>query len=206
MKTPIYSLENKVVGELDLPEAIFNHSLNADLVHQVAVAQAANLRRPWAHAKGRGEVRGGGKKPWKQKHTGRARHGSIRSPIWKGGGVSHGPVKERTYATIVPKKMLRAALLGVLSQRLRTGDLKVIEALPVDILKTKILAQSLKTLLPTLRALLIPTLNNKAIHRASRNMPHLKTLMPNALNLADLLQYKTVLVDREAVAVLSKMS
>ena len=205
MKTSVYDLENKVVGELDLPEAIFNYPWNADLIHQMVVSQAANLRRPWAHAKGRGEVRGGGKKPWKQKHTGRSRQGSIRSPIWKGGGVSHGPVKDRTYQTIIPKKMLRAALFGVLSERLRTGDLKVVEQLPADILKTKVLAQALKNLLPNAHALLIPTLTNKTIYRSSRNMPRVKTLMPNALNLADLLQYKTVLLDRDAVATLSKI-
>ena len=121
MKSQVYNLAGKEVSEIELPDAIFNRDWNADLVQQLIVSQMANARHPWAHAKGRAEVSGGGKKPWKQKHTGRARHGSIRSPIWKGGGVSHGPVKMRSYAVKVNKKMLSAGLAVVLSRRLKDG-------------------------------------------------------------------------------------
>ena len=118
MKTSLYNLKGEAIGEIDLPEKFFGYKWNPDLVHRVLMAQAANRRSPWAHAKGRGEVRGGGVKPWKQKHTGRARHGSIRSPIWKGGGVSHGPKKDRDYSQKVNKKMAKAAVFSVLSKKL----------------------------------------------------------------------------------------
>lgn len=203
MKTQVYNLENKPVSEIDLPDALFGRKWSADLVHQAVTAQAANARSPWAHAKGRGEVRGGGKKPWKQKHTGRARQGSIRSPIWKGGGVSHGPVKERSYEQKLNKKMLRAALSSVLSQRLRDGELKVVDALP-QVQKTKELAKQLFGLLPKAHALLIPAMENKSIYRSSRNLPAIKSLAPNSLNVYDLLKYKHIVLDKEAVAVIAK--
>ena len=97
MKTELYNQNAEVIGEAELPDRIFGVKMNPDLVHQVLVAQMANSRQVIAHTKGRGEVRGGGKKPWRQKGTGRARHASIRSPIWKGGGVAFGPTKERNF-------------------------------------------------------------------------------------------------------------
>ena len=103
MKTNLYNTKNEVVGEIDLPKEIFAKAWNADLVHQVLSAQMSNRRQPWAHTKTRADVSGGGKKPWKQKHTGRARHGSIRSPIWKGGGVTFGPTNERNFEKKVNK-------------------------------------------------------------------------------------------------------
>ncbi len=206
MKSPVYNLEGKVVSEIDLPEPLFNRQWNDDLVHQVMVSQLANRRSPWAHAKGRGEVRGGGRKPWKQKHTGRARHGSIRSPIWKGGGASHGPVKERSFAVKINKKMLRAALSTVLSKRLRDGELKVVEAFPAATGKTKELAKSLKVLAPRLNALLVPGMENKLIYRASGNLPNIKTLAPNSLNVYDVLRYKQIIIDKSAIPALTKTS
>jgi large subunit ribosomal protein L4 len=200
MKASVYNLEGKVVSEIDLPEALFNRAWNDDLVHQVVVGQLANRRSPWAHAKGRGEVRGGGKKPWKQKHTGRARHGSIRSPIWKGGGASHGPVKERTFEVKINKKMLRAALAAVLSRRLKDGELKVVESLPANVSKTKELAKSIKGVLPRLHALLVPSMSNKLIYRASNNLPNVKAIAPNSLNVYDVLRYKNIIIDKSAVA------
>ena len=107
MKVPLYNQEGKESGQALLPKEIFDVKFNSDLVHQVAVSQAANRRRVIAHTKGRGDVRGGGKKPWRQKGTGRARHGSRRSPIWKGGGVTFGPTKERVFKKDIPKKMRR---------------------------------------------------------------------------------------------------
>ncbi len=204
MKAPLYNMEGKTVGEIELADAFFNQPWNADLVHQIVVAQAANARKPWAHAKGRGEVRGGGKKPWKQKHTGRARHGSIRSPIWKGGGASHGPVKERSYATSINKKMLRGALWSALSDRLRKGELKVIDALPADISKTKLVAKSLRVLSPQLHALLIPTSANVLLRRATANIPRIAVAAPASLNVTDVLRYKQIFIDQAAVAALGK--
>ena len=125
MKTAVYNLKGKKVSEIDLSDAVFSRSWNPDLVHQALLAQMGNRRRPLAHTKDRSEVSGGGKKPWKQKHTGRARHGSIRSPIWKGGGVTHGPTKEKIFEKKINKKMLRVAIHSVLSQRLKIDELRV---------------------------------------------------------------------------------
>src|SRR6202007_528340 len=105
MKSPVYNIKNETVGEIDLPDSVFGAKWNPILVKQVGLAMMANARRPWAHAKGRSEVRGGGRKPWRQKGTGRARHGSIRSPLWSGGGKAHGPVKTRDFSQKINKKM-----------------------------------------------------------------------------------------------------
>ncbi len=196
MKTQVYNLKGDVVGDIELSDKVFAREWNPDLVHQVVVAQAANRRHPWAHAKGRGEVSGGGKKPWRQKHTGRARHGSIRSPIWKGGGAAHGPVKERDYSQKVNKKMLRAAVHSVLSKKLSDGDLKVVENLALEAPKTKLLFGAIKNFLP---ALLVAASKNKMIYRASRNIARAKSLTGSALNVTDLLKYKNVLLEKSAV-------
>src|SRR5277367_3501327 len=113
METPIYNAQGKKAGSLKLPENIFAVKWNDALMHQVVTSMQSNARTPVAHVKDRGAVSGGGKKPWRQKGTGRARHGSIRSPIWKGGGVAHGPRNERDYSQKVNKKMKRAALFSV---------------------------------------------------------------------------------------------
>jgi large subunit ribosomal protein L4 len=120
-----------------LPKEIFDVEINPDLIHQVVVAQTANRRRVIAHTKGRGEVRGGGKKPWRQKGTGRARHGSIRSPLWKGGGVTFGPTKERTFKKEINKKMKRKALFMVLTAKAKNNLLLVLDKIILEQPKTK---------------------------------------------------------------------
>jgi len=180
-----------------LSDKIFARPWNPDLVHQTLLAQQANRRLPWAHTKGRGEVRGGGRKPWKQKHTGRARHGSIRSPIWRGGGVTHGPIKEKDYSQKINKKMLRAAIYSVLSKKLADGQLRVVDSLELDKPKTKSAFSAVKNYLP---ALLVPATGNKNIYRAARNIPKAKSLNGASLNVEDLLKYKNVLMDQKAVA------
>jgi large subunit ribosomal protein L4 len=137
METQIYNQKGKSVGTLNVPESIFGLPWNADLVHQVVTAMQANARTPVAHTKFRGEVRGGGKKPWKQKGTGRARHGSSRSPIWKGGGVTHGPRNDKSYEQKINKKMRIAALYTVLSEKLRKGQILFVEELALKDIKTK---------------------------------------------------------------------
>ncbi len=204
MKTPLYNLAGKEIGEVELSDAIFNREWNADLVQQMLVAQLANKRIPWAHAKGRGEVSGGGKKPWKQKHTGRARHGSIRSPIWKGGGVSHGPVKTRSFEVKVNKKMFVAALASALSKRLKDGDLKIVDQLPKEV-KTKALVSAIKVLLPKMNGLLVPAENNKNIFRASANVKNLKSASTASLNVYDVIKYKSILIDQDAIAKISEI-
>ena len=137
METQIYNQKGKSVGKFNLPESIFGVPWNGDLVHQVVTAMQANARTPVAHTKTRGEVRGGGKKPWKQKGTGRARHGSTRSPIWKGGGVTHGPRNDKVYDQKINKKMKAKALYTVLSEKLRKGQLIFVEELNLKAIKTK---------------------------------------------------------------------
>ncbi len=137
METQVYNQKGKSVGKLNLPESLFALPWNADLVHQVVTAMQANARTPVAHTKTRGEVRGGGKKPWRQKGTGRARHGSTRSPIWKGGGITHGPRNEKSYEQKINKKMRTKALYTVLSEKLRKGQILFLEELTLKNIKTK---------------------------------------------------------------------
>ncbi len=134
---PIFKMDGTSAGSFALPEAIFGARWNADLVHQVVVGMQANARPITAHTKQRGEVRGGGKKPWKQKGTGRARHGSSRSPIWKGGGTTFGPRAERVFTVKINKKMRRAALIAVLSKKAKDGEIIFIEKMAFTAPKTK---------------------------------------------------------------------
>ena len=137
LEAEVYNQKGKSVGKLALPETIFGLSWNADLVHQVVTAMQANARTPVAHTKDRSDVRGGGRKPWKQKGTGRARHGSSRSPIWKGGGVTHGPRNEKIYTQKINKKMRIKALFTVLSEKYRKGQILFVEELSLKNIKTK---------------------------------------------------------------------
>lgn len=137
METQIYNQKGKSVGKLTLPESIFGLPWNGDLVHQVVTAMQANARTPIAHTKFRGEVSGTTKKPWRQKGTGRARHGSTRSPIWVGGGVAHGPRNEKSYEQKINKKMKVKALFTVLSEKFRKGQILFVEELNIKDIKTK---------------------------------------------------------------------
>ena len=136
MEIKVYNQQGETVGEMELPK-VFELPWNADLVHQVAVSQASNRRPVVAHTKGRSEVRGGGRKPWRQKGTGRARHGSIRPPIWKGGGVTHGPTNERNFKKKINKKMAAKALATVLSAKIRDNEILVLDNLIFSQPKTK---------------------------------------------------------------------
>jgi large subunit ribosomal protein L4 len=138
MESTIYTQEGKEKGKVSLPEKIFSLPWNADLVHQVVVSLESSRRTPVAHTKDRGEVSGGGKKPWKQKGTGRARHGSTRSPIWVGGGVAHGPRNEKNYDRKVNRKMKAKALYTILAKKYRDGEIVFIDALSFAEPKTKL--------------------------------------------------------------------
>lgn len=137
MESQVYNQKGKSVGKIEIPEAIFGLPWNADMVHQTVVAMQANARTPVAHTKTRGEVRGGGKKPWRQKGTGRARHGSSRSPIWSGGGITHGPRNDKDYSQKINKKMKTKALFTVLSEKYRKGQVLFVEELSLSQMKTK---------------------------------------------------------------------
>lgn len=206
MKVDVYNIKNEVTGTLELPDAVFGAPWRPALVAQVVRAFQANQRRPWAHAKGRSEVRGGGKKPWRQKGTGRARHGSIRSPLWAGGGKAHGPQKERNYTQKINKKMNRAAVLSVLADRFRGGAVKVVEGLRPEEPKTKLLAPVLRALTavsPKVKkfdVLLVAGEQEKGIFRAAANLPRVKAVHPSGLNVYDLLNYKRLFIDKDAVS------
>lgn len=203
MKVDLYDIAGKKQGSIEVSDAIFAYEWNADLVHQAVLAQQANARRPWAHAKGRGEVSGGGIKPWRQKGTGRARHGSIRSPIWKGGGASHGPVKGRNFAQKLNKKMVRAALYSALSKKLAAGELKFVSAVPTGKGKTKEVFTALKGFFAAKRelpsTLLVSPVKNGALVRAARNIDRVQVLAGNSLNIVDVVNARNILVEQAAV-------
>ncbi|MEK7109001.1 MAG: 50S ribosomal protein L4 [Patescibacteria group bacterium] len=137
METKLYNNKGEATGKLTVPENLFGLPWNADLVHQVVTAMRANMRPNVAHTKDRGEVRGGGKKPWQQKGTGRARHGSSRSPIWKGGGATHGPRKDKIYAQTVTQQMRQKALLLALSRKYRDGEIIFVDSIEMSVPKAK---------------------------------------------------------------------
>lgn len=211
MQTDLYNLQNEKVGTIDLPEAVFGVRWNAALVKQVIEAQLANRRQPWAHTKTRGEIRGGGKKPWRQKGTGRARHGSTRSPLWVGGGVSHGPRNDRDYSQKINKKMKSAALFAVLSRKTKDGEVKVFENLALSAPKTKMLASALMNILAMQKrakkfdVLLVANgTESKNLFRASSNLQKAKTVDAASLNVYDILNHKNLFLDKDAVAIIAK--
>ncbi len=146
MDAKIYNIQGKEAGKIALPAELFGLPWNADLVHQVVTSMQANARQPWAHTKTRGEVRGGGKKPWAQKGTGRARHGSSRSPIWVGGGVTHGPRNDKSYARKINVQARQKALLVTLSRKYKDGEVIFVDKLEMAEPKAK-LAKGIMTAL-----------------------------------------------------------
>lgn len=210
MKADVYNLKNEVVGTMELPSAVFGTKWNAALVQQVLEAQLANARAPWAHTKDRSEVSGGGKKPWRQKGTGRARHGSTRSPIWVGGGKAHGPRNDRDYSQKVNKKMKRVALFSVLSKKAKDGEVKVFDSLVIDAPKTKNVATALKAILSPRKGdkrfdvLLVSDNANKNLFRATSNLQKTKTVEPGSLNVYDLMNHKNLFIDKSVVETIEK--
>lgn len=211
MDAKLYSLAStEPKGTVTLPEGVFDKDWKPALVKQVLVAQQANARRPWAHVKNRGEVAGSGKKPWQQKGTGRARHGSRRSPIWVGGGVSHGPRNDRDYSQKVNTKMRQTAIKSVLSKRFEDGELRVMADFNVETPKTKELFAKLSSfLVMTPRAkrvdvLIVRNPEDMTVTRIGRNLVKAKIVSPVSLNVYDLLNYKHILVDQAALPTIAE--
>lgn len=208
MKQDIYTMDGKKSGQIDLPEHVFGVTWNNALMYQVVTSMEGNARTPVAHTKDRGDVRGGGKKPWQQKGTGRARHGSIRSPIWKGGGVAHGPRNEKVYAREIPKKMRAKALYMALSRKLKDGQLLFVDALGFDKPKTAQAARALKTLagikgfekLSWKRnaALIAAEGMNDAAQKSFRNIGSVRLEAVANLNPALVLKYKYLIIENPA--------
>lgn len=205
MKLAIYDKKGKEVEKVELPKDIFEVPFNADLIHQVATSMASSARSNTAHAKDRSEVRGGGKKPWRQKGTGRARHGSTRSPIWVGGGTTHGPRNDRNYDRKVNKKVKAKALATILSQKARDNEIILIDSLSLDEIKTKeavsiidSLAKndSLKEIKSKKNNAAIISLSerNENTEKSFRNIDNLRMDLTQNLNISDLLKYKYVVL------------
>ena len=200
MKIDVYNSQNNKVDAVDLPERIFAVKWNPNLVHQALTVQLSNRRQSLAHAKGRGEVSGGGKKPWRQKGTGRARHGSTRSPIWIGGGVAHGPTKERDFSKKINKKMKRFAVLSVLSKKIKDGEFKLMDSFNPESSKTKEMANVFKNIFGSRpNCLLIAFSANRRIKRLVSNLKNIDAISAKSLNVYDLLKRKYIVVEKEAI-------
>lgn len=200
MKVAVYNQQGKEAGEIALPKEIFEVPMNADLVHQVLISHTANQRQVSAHTKNRGEVRGGGRKPWRQKGTGRARAGSTRGPIWKGGGVSGGPRNDKNYERTIPLKMRRKALYMVLTEKAKNNLLVVLDSMAMEPAKTKIMAAMLAKLPVAAASRLISYNNgNKNVFLAARNIEKTGVLETRNLNIVDLLNYKYLLISKDGI-------
>ncbi len=188
MKLDIYTKEGrKTQNKVDLAPTCFNIKPSPELIHQAVVVELANKRVASAHTKTRGEVRGGGAKPWRQKGTGRARVGSIRSPLWRGGGVVFGPRKERNFKKKMPQKMKKKAILGVLSVRIGEGKVVVISDLKLEAIKTKLLVDLLSKFSLSGNILIITPQKEDIIKKSASNLPSVKVISTSQLNVIDLL-------------------
>ena len=204
LKTKVYNQTGVEAGDLELKEAVFGIKPKKSVVHQVFVALMANAREPWAHTKNKGEVRGGGKKPWKQKGTGRARHGSIRSPLWKGGGVTFGPLKTRNFKQKINKKMNQLATKMCLSDKVFDSKLVVLEDFVSDG-KTKVVA-NLRQILPGFgrsTLWLMPKKDEKFV-KAARNLTKVDLKMAKDVSVKDLLNHQFIIITKKGVEQLEK--
>ena len=200
----IYGMDGKKSGTLALPESVFGVSWNPDLVHQVVTAIKANARNMVAHTKDRGEVRGGGRKPWKQKGTGRARHGSSRSPIWRGGGITHGPRNEKDYSQKINRKMRARALFSILSRKWRDGEIAFVDSLSFKAPKTSEAKKVIEALNGVKdfggfggkrnAALLTLPSRNDAAEKSFRNFSNISVVDIHNLNPLDVLNYRRLII------------
>ena len=199
IKAKLYNQLGEEKGEAKLSPAMFDVKVNKTLIHQVVVAQMANARLVLADTLGKGEVRGGGKKPWNQKGTGRARHGSIRSPLWRGGGVTFGPKSDRNFTKKVNKKMKQLALFGVLTDKAASENVVVFEDLKFTAGKTKELATLLKKVNLINKGLLVIDSKDKDLIKVARNIKALNVLSADSLNVYDILKCKNLIFTETAL-------
>lgn len=209
MKSIVYNEKGQEAGAVELPENVFGVAWNADMVHQVVTSLMTNTRTPVAHTKNRGDVRGGGKKPWQQKGLGRARHGSIRSPIWVGGGVTHGPRNEKNFDRKVSKKMKAKAICAVLSRKFKDGEILFVNSINITEPKTrqaKVVMDSLATIkgferLKTKKAnaasIVLPQ-KDANLEKSFRNFGKFSVGEVRNLNILDLLNFKYLIITNPA--------
>ena len=187
----VYDVNRANITQVEVDENVFEKKVNESLYYEVIKMQMANSRKGTACTKGRSDVSGGGKKPWRQKGTGRARAGTSRSPIWKGGGVVFGP-KPRDYSLAVPKKVKKQALCGAISQKKNDGNLTVLDKIELQDVKTAKLAEILNQL--ELKSVLIIDEDNRNLVLSARNIPGVKVLSPEGINLYDILYHKDLVI------------
>lgn len=201
MEAKIYNQTGKVAGEAKLPEKVFGAKWRADLVHQVVESMRSNKRSGTADTKDRGEVRGGGRKPWKQKGTGRARHGSSRSPIWVGGGVTHGPLAEKNYKRKITRSMRAQALFSVLSKKFKDEEIIFVDTLELPDIKTKTAAEVVKNLKLKNRTLVALYERAPKTEKSFRNISNFEIVFLKNLNPLDVLNHKYLLIEKPEEAV-----
>lgn len=195
----VYNETGSQVGSLVLSDALFAVKPEQAIIHEAMVAQRANARRAIANTKTRGEVSGGGKKPWKQKGTGRARQGSIRSPQWVGGGITFGPTSERNFSVKINKKLKRKALFMALSDKVQNQKLMVLESMATTSAKTKYAASVIAKLPIDRNVLLVVPGASAVLMRMVRNLQNVKLVSANSVNLIDVLTYRSVVFLKDAV-------
>lgn len=193
----VFNLNREVTGQIELSEAIFGVPVKPHVLHEVVVYQLAKRRAGTAKTKGRSEISGGGKKPWRQKGTGRARAGTSRSPIWRGGGTIHGP-QPRDYDMRVPKKVRRLALKMALSQKIIDDGLKIFDQLKLEKIKTKDFADILNRFELQKTLVVIPE-QDETLVKSARNIPNVKILRSEGINVYDLLNYPAVVLSRDCI-------
>ena len=210
MEATIYNTSGKKAGTITLPDTIFGVAWSDSLMHQVVTSMMDNARSPVAHVKDRGEVNGGGRKPWRQKGTGRSRHGSIRSPIWRGGGVTHGPTKDKVYAREIPKKMRAKALFMALSRKFAEGKVIFVDSFGIDTPKTAIATKAIKSLAklegmqklasPRNAALVAFADPSEALVKSFRNIAAVEGKSVRELNPVTILKYKYLVLENPEAA------
>lgn len=192
------------IGDYELPASVFGVPVNRHVLHEAVVMQRASKRLGTASTKTRGEVAGGGAKPWRQKGTGRARHGSRRSPIWRGGAITFGP-RPRTYGYKMPKKARRAALLSALSSKAENEQVLILDELSMSEPKTKVMVNMLSKLDAGGKALVVLKKPDNNVELSLRNIPGVKTLTPSELNVYDILNYDKLLLTKEVADVVEEV-
>ena len=199
-KVDLYNMAGNVTGEIDLNDWVFGCEVNEAVLHQAVVMQLNNQRQGNAATKTRGMVRGGGRKPWKQKGTGRARAGTIRSPLWVGGGTVFGP-HPRNYSFSMPRKVRRLAIRSALTSKVNAGELLVVDSIEFQEMKTKNVVNMLGNFkLNDVKALIITAERDEKVDMSSRNIPGVKAIASSGLNVYDILNHQRVIVTQDAVA------
>lgn len=198
-KVAVYDMRGAQVGEIDLNDQVFGIKPNEAVMQQFVKMQLANKRQGTASTKTRAEVRGGGKKPWKQKGTGRARVGSTRNPIWRGGGIVFGP-KPRDYSFRLPRKVRRLAMKSALSSKAQDSNIIVVDLLTFEEPKTKLMVETLNLLNAAEKTLVVTADGDVNVYKSARNIPGVKSLKADFINVFDILKYDTLLMTRDAVA------